>query len=133
VNCTSYDIPRRAVRRSWQCPTPPLRLVGACALLALLFAGCSGGRRRAPVVAIQITEDGFVPRRIEVPAGTPLTLEFRRVTKYTCADEVVVDGVTRHWELPLNHPVRIALEKGVRDSLGFACGMDMYHGVLVAR
>lgn len=111
----------------------------AIASLALLFAcGCSKKETKAVKVAagggdiaIQVTDHGFDPARIEVPKGTNATLVFTRTSDKTCAKDVVIARNGAHVDLPLNEPVRIALGS-VNDTIPFACGAQMVKGEIFA-
>jgi plastocyanin domain-containing protein len=108
--------------------------MGWVLVAAALLAGC-GAREPAPpgAVAIAVTENGFEPAVASVPRGTPVTLIVTRRTDRTCATEMVFEGSGERHDLPLGTPVRIELAAGVRDTLRYACGMDMYKGMLVAK
>ena len=83
---------------------------------------------------IKVTEKGFEPEDVNVPAGKPVTLVFERKTDQTCAKEVVLtmdDGKKVEKELPLNTPVEIAATFPKAGKLGYACGMDMLKGTIV--
>ena len=110
------------------------------ALLATLaltapVAGCSrpAADKAHPVIAVEVTVDGFVPRRAFAPRGVPVTLVITRRTDETCATDVVIAGRAEKWDLPLGRAVRIEVAEGVRDTLRYACGMNMFHGEVVAR
>ena len=126
--CISNDIPRRAVRRLWQSGS-------VLALIALLLPGCSapGYDSRTSEVAIFVTEDGFRPRESFAPRDVPATLVVTRLTDRTCAKDIMIDGMDSTWTLPLNQQVRIELPKGIHDTLSFQCGMEMYHGLVIAK
>ena len=102
--------------------------------MLLLIPGCAKSKKpTAYEVQITVTEKGFEPARTTVPRGEPIMLVVERKTDKTCATEIVLDGVIRK-KLPLNKPIQINLPADVvGDSLGFACGMDMYTGVIVAK
>jgi plastocyanin domain-containing protein len=87
-------------------------------------------------IQIAVTEDGFQPESVEVPAGKPVTLVFTRKTDQTCAKEVVLtmdDGKKIEKQLPLDTPVELAATFPKAGKLGYACGMDMVKGVIVVR
>lgn len=55
-----------------------------------------------------VTENGFEPESVDVPAGKPVTLVFTRKTDKRCAKEVVLtmdDGQKIEKQLPLDTPV----------------------------
>ena len=102
--------------------------------LAMLAAGCTAksDEPSRPTIAIEVTEDGFMPSVATAPRGVPLTLVVTRTTDQTCATEIVITELAQKWDLPLGRAVRIEVPQGIRDTLHYACGMDMFHGVVVA-
>jgi plastocyanin domain-containing protein len=101
----------------------------------ILAGGCAKNKKPAgQEVQITVTEKGFEPARSFVHKGEPVTLVVERKTDQTCAKEIVLEGLNIKKALPLNQAVRIALPADViGDSLSYACGMDMYTGVIVAQ
>ena len=88
----------------------------------------------APVRAsVEITERGFEPQEVPVPAGRRVELTFTRRTDQTCATEVAVPSLTIRKPLPLNQPVTIELPAASGGSVGFQCGMAMLKGAVVVR
>jgi plastocyanin domain-containing protein len=82
-------------------------------------------------IEIAVTEKGFEPETVKVPASTPVTLVFDRKTDATCAKEVVIDvgdGNKIKKDLPLDKPVEVAVTFPKAGPLTYACGMDMVHG-----
>jgi thiol-disulfide isomerase/thioredoxin len=81
---------------------------------------------------ILVTENGFEPGNVTVPAGVPVVLTFERKTDQTCATEVVltVDGTRIERELPLDQPVEVPLTFSTPEVITYACGMDMLHGTI---
>jgi plastocyanin domain-containing protein len=108
----------------------PLTLVAAC-------------KKDAPATssdptrfAISVTENGFEPESVDVPAGKPVTLVFDRKTDATCAKSIVLtmaDGTKLERELPLDTPVELAATFPQPGKLGYACSMDMIKGTIVVR
>ncbi len=93
---------------------------------------------RAPVaaasrdVAIAVTEKGFAPARVTVPAGR-VRLVFTRTTDATCATEIVFPAQQLRKALPLNVPTTVSFEATAAGEISFACGMDMFKGTVVVR
>ena len=84
-------------------------------------------------VDIKVTDKGFEPADVAVPAGKPVTLVFERKTEQTCAKQVVLtmdDGKKIEKALPMNTPVEIATTFPKAGKLGYACGMDMIKGTI---
>lgn len=116
--------------------TPPRILAAVFALPALLVvAGC----RESPAPGdpdahvIEVTDAGFEPKVIEVKKGEPVTLVVTRRSDHTCATEMIFAGNDSTYDLPLRKAVRIHLPAMTGDTLRYACGMDMYSGVLIAK
>ena len=118
----------RLSRRSLQ------HVIPAALTLAALLAGCAPGSadRSRRVIAIEVTEDGFVPSVATAPRGVPMTLVVTRKTDQTCATDIVIAGMGQKWELPLGRAVSIEMPQGIRDTLRYACGMNMFQGMLIA-
>jgi plastocyanin domain-containing protein len=88
---------------------------------------------RATRVEITVTEKGFEPEQIKVPANKPVTLVFRRTTDKTCAKQVVIkisDTQKIEKDLPLNKTVEIAATFPKAGQLSYTCSMDMIRGTL---
>ena len=113
----------------------------------LLVAACSKKQEAASTppaakatdaskIDISVTEKGFEPESVDVPAGKPVTIVFTRKTDQTCAKEIVLtmdDGQKIEKKLPLNTPVEIAATFPKAGKLGYACGMDMVKGIIVVQ
>ena len=87
-------------------------------------------------IDIKVTDKGFEPADVAVPAGKPVTLVFERKTEQTCAKEVVLtmdDGKKVEKALPMNTPVEIATTFPKAGKLGYACGMDMIKGTITVQ
>ena len=82
-------------------------------------------------VALQVTEEGFVPATTTVTAGRAIELVVTRTTENTCATEIVIGG--QRAKLPLNRPVTLTLPPLAKGELKFTCGMAMLKGTIVAR
>jgi plastocyanin domain-containing protein len=88
----------------------------------------SGG---APVYEVSVTEKGFEPARIEVPADREVVLRFTRKVAESCADAVVVQGDPVKHMLPQDKTVEVRLTAPKTGQVRFACPMDMYRGAIV--
>jgi RND family efflux transporter MFP subunit len=84
-------------------------------------------------IDIAITEKGFTPPEVNVPANTTIRLRFTRRVEKTCATEVVFPALKIEKELPLNVAVIIDVPPQPAGRLTFACGMDMYRGAVVIK
>jgi len=111
------DAPSRAERTAPSAPTPT----------SAGTVGSDGVRR----VAIEAGRDGYQPDRIGGKAGEKLTLVFTRTADSTCIAQLrTPDG--KLIDLPMGKPVEVAVTVPASGELGFACGMDMFHGAIVA-
>ena len=85
---------------------------------------------------IAVTEKGFEPADVAVPAGKLVTLVFNRKTDQTCAKQVVIkldDGKTIEKDLPLNTAVEVATTFPKAGRLSYACGMNMMKGTITVQ
>lgn len=100
------------------------------ALTAGLTAGTLGadGVRTVPVTA---DTSGYNPQRIVGRPGEKLRLMFTRTAASTCIAQLVTPD-KKTVELPMNTPVEVAVTVPATGEVGFACGMDMFHGIVVA-
>jgi len=105
------------------------------ALAALvLLGGCAAHEAPPPgAIAIEVTENGFEPAVARVEPGKPVTLIVTSPSNDTRATEMVFEAPGQRPDLPLRKPVRIELAAGGGDTLRYACGMDMFRGMIVAR
>jgi cobalt-zinc-cadmium efflux system membrane fusion protein len=85
---------------------------------------------QTPVV--KVTERGFEPDRITLPKGGPATITFLRTTDNTCATEVAIPAHGIKRSLPLNQSVSVTI-KASAGELAFACGMNMFTGVVIVQ
>ncbi|HET7501596.1 MAG TPA: cupredoxin domain-containing protein [Kofleriaceae bacterium] len=90
-------------------------------------AGADGVRR----ISIEANAKGYVPDRIGAKPGEKLVLVFTRTIDSTCISQLKTpDG--KLVDLPKGTPVEIPVTAPASGEVSFACGMDMFHGVVVA-
>ena len=83
-------------------------------------------------VAIEANKDGYVPDKIVGKPGEKLLLVFTRTIDANCLSQLKTpEG--KLVDLPMNKPVEVAVTVPQTGEVGFACGMDMFHGVVVAQ
>src|SRR5689334_17841836 len=83
-------------------------------------------------IAIEAGKEGYVPDKIPGKPGEKLKLVFTRTVDSDClADLKTPEG--KIVPLPLNKPVEIAVTVPQDGEVRFACGMDMFTGVIVAQ
>lgn len=89
--------------------------------------GADGVRR----VAVDAGKEGYRPDRIGGKPGEKLVLVFTRTYDAACISQLKTpDG--KLVDLPMGKPVEVAVTVPATGELGFACGMDMFHGAVVA-
>src|SRR6188474_2739152 len=96
---------------------------------APVTAGSVGGDgvRR---ISIEATGEGYKPERIAGKPGEKLTLVFTRTVDASCLAQLKTpDG--KVIDLPKGSPVEVAVTLPQTGEVGFACGMDMFHGTIV--
>jgi plastocyanin domain-containing protein len=110
----------------------------AAFLLSALIALCLASPTRAgeaakagKTVQMTVTEDGYVPDKIEARKGEPLTLVITRKTDRTCATEIVIKEYGINQKLPLGKAVTVSFTPSKSGQVRYACGMDMISGTLV--
>ena len=86
------------------------------------------GVRRIEVTA---NTEGYKPDKIAGKPGEKLMLVFTRTADSSCISQLVTPD-KQTVDLPLNKPVEVAVTVPQTGSVGFACGMDMFHGTIVA-
>ena len=88
-----------------------------------------GGVRK---IAVTANAEGYSPDKIPGKPGEKLVLVFTRTVDASCLSQLKApDG--KLVDLPLNKPVEVAVTVPQSGEVGFACGMDMFHGVVVAQ
>jgi plastocyanin domain-containing protein len=91
-------------------------------------AKSADGVRTIPVSA---TADGYTPDKITGKPGEKLKLVFTRTVDSSCLSQLKAPDGTLV-DLPMNKPVEVAVTVPQTGQVGFACGMDMFHGVIIA-
>ena len=83
------------------------------------------------VVPIEAGKDGYAPDKIPGKPGEKLKLVFTRTVDSECLSQVKVAGGAAI-ALPMGKPVEVVVTVPSTGQLTFACGMDMFTGVIVA-
>lgn len=79
-----------------------------------------------------LVDGGYSPHAIRTPVGTPLTLTFKRKDPSPCLEEIVFPDFGLRRYLPLHEAVPITIKPTARGEYSFSCGMNMYHGKIIA-
>ncbi|MEO8844539.1 MAG: cupredoxin domain-containing protein [Kofleriaceae bacterium] len=82
-------------------------------------------------IAITVDTSGYKPEKIAGKPGEKLVLVFTRTADSTCIAQLVTPD-KKTVDLPMNTPVEVAVTVPQTGEVGFACGMDMFHGTVVA-
>jgi plastocyanin domain-containing protein len=82
-------------------------------------------------IAITADTNGYKPEKIAGKPGEKLVLVFTRTADATCISQLVTPD-KKTIDLPMNTPVEVAVTVPQTGDVGFACGMDMFHGTVVA-
>jgi len=106
-------------------------LIGCMAVAA----GCGQQPKQSASVParfeVAVTDSGFTPNSITVPAGKAVTLVVTRKTDQTCAKEIVFPEQNIRKALPLNEAVEISLPASPKREIAYKCGMDMLSGKVI--
>lgn len=109
-----------------------LLLLPTLAVLSLaLPATAAEAKKAGQTVQMTVTEDGYVPARIQARKGEPLTLVITRKTERTCATELVIKEYGVNQPLPLGKAVTVTFTPSKSGQVKYACAMDMIAGTLV--
>ena len=102
-----------------------------------LMAGCAGRAKQeaggSGRIAIAVTENGFEPATVTVPAGKPVTLVVTRQTDKTCATDLVMLAENIDKPLPLGQAVEITFTPDKPGELTYTCKMEMYKGTVIVK
>lgn len=93
-------------------------------------AAAADGTAGPQVVRITV-RGGYEPARIEVRAGHPVRLLFRREEIEGCSDTVVLPEWGISQRLPAGEETAVEFVPGVPGEYAFTCGMRMMHGTIV--
>jgi plastocyanin domain-containing protein len=122
--------------------------LGVVFALGLALVGCKGGGKAEPSsptpitagtfgpdgvrrIAVDAGKKGYQPERIGGKPGEKLVLVFTRTDDAACIAQLKTpDG--KLVDLPKGTPVEVAVTVPASGEVGFACGMDMFHGAIVA-
>jgi plastocyanin domain-containing protein len=83
-------------------------------------------------IDIEANKDGYTPDKIAGKPGEKLDLVFKRTFEADCISQLKTpDG--KLVDLPMNKPVDVEVTVPEKGELTFACGMDMFHGTIIAQ
>ena len=83
---------------------------------------------------IKITvSGGYSPSSITIPVGKTVKLTLIRTDPTDCLEEFTIPDLKIKKTLPLNIPVTVTFAVTSAGRYEFHCGMNMYHGQIIAR
>jgi hypothetical protein len=83
------------------------------------------------VFKIAVTDNGFVPQKIDYKQGKPLKLGFVRVSDNSCGSEVVFEQLKIRKQLPLGEPVIVEIPTEKEGVINFNCGTGTFKGKIL--
>lgn len=83
-------------------------------------------------VEVEAGQEGYVPDKIAGKPGEKLMLVFTRTVDGECLAQLKAPDGKLH-DLPKGKPVEISVTVPADGEVSFACGMDMFKGVVVAQ
>jgi len=85
------------------------------------------GARR---VEIEVGASAYAPNKLEAAAGEQLILAFKRTDDNECNRFLTFFNSAEQYDLPLNETFEVAIQMPEEGEIVFACGMNMYHGLI---
>lgn len=84
------------------------------------------------IATVNITADGFEPEHIEVQAGTPTKIDFKKSTRFTCIKSIGSQylGIDVPFDKGDNFVTLADLKPGTYE---YHCGMYMYYGTVTVK
>ena len=111
--------------------------LGLMAAVAWFFWGPRGEGVRAAMTSsgrqeiMVLVKGGYTPDVIQLRAGTPARLTFRREESSSCTEMVVFPDFDRAAQLPEGQTVPVDLDPAEPGEYRFSCQMGMVRGRLV--
>ena len=94
---------------------------------APVAADAAGDVQRATIEV----DNGYAPAVVRVRAGRPVRLEFHRVDRSSCTEEVVIPDFGIRSFLPSGRTTPVEFTPSAPGSHEFACGMGMVRGTII--
>ena len=115
-----------------------VNLGGLLLIAAIVWWFWLGPKQKAPAAVsatgqleILVKDGVYEPDRIQLPAGEPATLYFRREDASPCAEYVLFPDLEVSAQLAVHERTPVALPAAERGEYPFTCQMQMYRGTLV--
>ena len=110
-------------------------LIGSAGLIGLIYWFFLGKKEKPTEIStdIKITvSGGYSPDSVTVPVGKPVKLTLIRTDPTDCLEEFVIPDLKIKKTLPLNVPITVTVTVTSPGRYSFHCGMNMYHGQIIA-
>jgi len=88
---------------------------------------------KARKIEVAVTDEGFVPAKIDVKKGERVQLVVTRKTDATCAKAIVIKDQKVNADLPLDTPVTVDVKTDKAGNIHFACPHDMITGEITVK
>ncbi|WP_138494149.1 cupredoxin domain-containing protein [Paenibacillus pinistramenti] len=97
-----------------------------------VFAEAQQQGAQSQVITVDVRKDGFYPSNIEIQAGTPVQLNFKKAKGISCIRDVASTdlGMNVYLKKGDNYYTLDNLEPGTYE---FHCGMYMYSGTVTVK
>lgn len=112
-----------------------LVLFGSVGLISFIYWFFLSGQKKAVAVKKAITiavSGGYDPASINIPVNKPVSLTFLRTDPSDCLEELIIPDLKIKKTLPMNQPVIVTFTVTKPGEYPFHCGMNMFHGQIIA-
>lgn len=112
-------------------------LIGAIGVIGFIywfFLGDKGDRGDQGDIKDNVkikVSGGYSPALVKIPAGKDITMTLTRTDPTNCLEEFVIPELKIKRSLPMNEEVVLKLKVN-KGEYPWHCGMNMYHGKLIA-
>ena len=117
-------------------PDKLLVLLGAGGLMGLIYWYFLGKKDTVGEASTHIkvtVSGGYSPETLYIPINQTAQISLLRTDPNPCLEEIVIPDLKIKKDLPLNQPVTIPVTVTKPGEYPFHCGMNMYHGKIVAK
>lgn len=113
-----------------------LVLIGSGGLISLIYRFFLGKKEKPSEIStdIKITvSGGYSPESVTIPVGKSVKITLTRTDPTDCLEEFIIPDLKIKKTLALNTPITFTITITKPGRFGFHCGMNMYHGQIIAR
>ena len=111
-------------------------VAGSLGLIGFIYWFFLGKKENTSEIStdVKITvSGGYSPESVTIPVGKPVKITLTRTDPTDCLEEFVIPDLKIKKTLPLNPPVTVTFTVTSPGRYSFHCGMNMYHGQIIAR